>query len=70
MIVEDEKESSNVSQVEHESYAFVVTRPASFSENLAIAGLIVRNAKLHDKNKHSQLAEDLVEHLWMLHGEN
>jgi len=47
-----------------------VSRPPPFTGLPSVEALIMRSSKLHDKRLHMRLQNDLIEHMWELHGKH
>ncbi|KAE9323303.1 hypothetical protein PF008_g17398 [Phytophthora fragariae] len=47
---------------------FNISRPATVHQAPTVADLITNSFKLHNRREHFRLRDDLVTHLWEVHG--
>ena len=64
MIIEDER-----GQPEDFNYEHVGTRVVPEKDENRIKRFLEVHRKIEDREAHDQLRDDLVEHLWQLHGQ-
>ena len=64
MIIEDERD-----QLEDFNYEHVGTRVVPEKDENRIKRFLEVHRKIEDREAHDQLRDDLVEHLWQLHGQ-
>uniref|UniRef100_A0A2N9GTA0 DDE Tnp4 domain-containing protein n=1 Tax=Fagus sylvatica TaxID=28930 RepID=A0A2N9GTA0_FAGSY len=71
MIIEDERDPNGVQQ--HDDYKQVpesIPTPTSRELTIEVQNFIQSHIRIRDRETHSQLQADLVEHLWQLHGQS
>ena len=78
MIVEDQRDDghqdghSHLFQPENQPEGvpeWTVTRPPKEQRPVTIAGVIAVSNRLHDSRAYNRLRADIIENLWMLHGD-
>jgi hypothetical protein len=67
MIIEDERHIDEVERDDYEQFNTTTLDPVSHAPTLEFMDFIRRHHQIRDKETHSQLQSDLVEHLWQLH---
>ena len=67
MIIEDERHINEVERGDYEQFNTTILDPVSHAPTLEFMDFIRRHHQIRDKETHSQLQSDLVEHLWQLH---
>ena len=66
MIVEDEKEEATIHIDLNESpgASFALPHEVNVGGNLCFADVLLRKAAIHSRPQHTQLKNDLIEHIW------
>ncbi len=67
MIIEDERNIDEVERGDYEQFNATTLDPMSHAPTLEIMDFIRCHRQIRDRETHSQLQLDLVEHLWQLH---
>jgi hypothetical protein len=67
MIIEDERHIDEVERGDYEQFNETTLDPMSHAPTLEFMDFIQRHRQIRDRETHSQLQSDLVEHLWQLH---
>jgi hypothetical protein len=67
MIIEDERDINEVERGDYEQLNATTLDPVSHAPKLELMDFIRRHRQIRDRETHSQLQSDLVEHLWQLH---
>ena len=67
MIIEDECHIDEVKCGDYEQFNATTLDPVSHAPTLEFMDFIRRYRQIRDRETHSQLQSDLVEHLWQLH---
>ena len=67
MIIEDERHIDEVERGDYEQFNAITLDPMSHAPILEFMDFIRRHHQIRDRETHSQLQLDLVEHLWQLH---
>jgi hypothetical protein len=67
MIIEDERHVDEVERGDYEQFNTTILDPVSHAPTLEFMDFIRRHHQIRDRETHSQLQSDLVEHLWQLH---
>jgi hypothetical protein len=72
MIVEDERDDAtiHIDLNENPGTSFVLPSEVSIGGNLCFTDVLCRKASIHDRPQHTQLKNDLVEHIWHRFGNN
>jgi hypothetical protein len=70
MIIEDERDEQDTLDFDYEQPDDNPPEPVSHDHPDMLAEFIHNHLRIRDKETHSQLQSDLVEHLWQLHGES
>uniref|UniRef100_A0A2N9FXF3 DDE Tnp4 domain-containing protein n=1 Tax=Fagus sylvatica TaxID=28930 RepID=A0A2N9FXF3_FAGSY len=70
MIIEDERDPNGVQQDDdYEQVPESIPIPVSREPTIEVQNFIQSHIRIRDRETHSQLQADLVEHLWQLHGQ-
>ena len=69
MIVEDERDVNEAVEVDYEQIDDNPTLQLSWEHTNEFTEFIQVHQRIRDKEVHSQLQKNLVEHLWQLQGE-
>jgi hypothetical protein len=67
MIIEDERHIDEVEHDDYEQFNATTLDPVSHAPTLEFMDFIRRHRQIRDRETHSQLQYDLMEHLWQLH---
>uniref|UniRef100_A0A2N9F9Q5 DDE Tnp4 domain-containing protein n=1 Tax=Fagus sylvatica TaxID=28930 RepID=A0A2N9F9Q5_FAGSY len=67
MIIEDERHIDEVERGDYEQLNATTLDPVSRAPTLEFMDFIQRHRQIRDRETHSQLQSDLMEHLWQLH---
>jgi hypothetical protein len=67
IIIEDERHIDEVERGDYEQFNATTLDPVSHAPTLEFMDFIRRHHQIRDRETHSQLQSDLVEHLWQLH---
>jgi hypothetical protein len=67
MIIEDERHIDEVERGDYQQFNETTLDPVSHAPTLEFMDFIQRHHQIRDRETHSQLQSDLVEHLWQLH---
>ncbi|GLT52831.1 hypothetical protein SLA2020_261480 [Shorea laevis] len=70
MIIEDERDEQETLDFDYEQPDETLPEPVSRDDTHMLAEFIRNRLRIRDRETHSQLQSDLVEHLWQLHGES
>ena len=71
MIIEDERDPNGVQQDDdYEQVPESIPTTVSREPTIEVQNFIQSHIRIRDKETHSQLQDDLVEHLWKLHGQS
>ena len=72
MIVEDERKDNRNLQQLHRDYDSAPRSPpialVSHEPTTSFMEFLANHGRIRDRQTHSQLQKDLIEHLWILHG--
>jgi hypothetical protein len=70
MIVEDERDEQDMLDFDYEQLDENSPEPLSHDQPNDFREFIQNHIRIRDRETHSQLQSDLVEHLWQLHGQS
>jgi hypothetical protein len=71
MIIEDERDSNEVQEDDdYEQVPESIPIPVSREPTIEVQNFIQSHIRIRNRETHSQLQADLVEHLWQLHGQS
>ena len=71
MIIEDERDSDGVQQGDdYEQVLESIPKTMSRERTTKVQNFIQSHIRIRDRETHSQLQDNLVEHLWQLHGQS
>jgi hypothetical protein len=71
IIIEDERDPNGVQQDDdYEQVPESIPTTVSREPTIEVQNFIQSHIRIRDKETHSQLQYDLVEHLWQLHGQS
>jgi hypothetical protein len=70
MIIEDERDEDDTLDFDYEQPNDNLPEPMSHDHPYMLIEFIHNHLRIRDKETHSQLQSDLVDHLWQVHGES